>query len=96
MEAEAAFVRTYCTVHFDPVSFIDLNLPVVIDPWNPEHDRTFRFCDSLQDLSVLEFGILLDKGHEGFHHFFNGLMKLGFTGIFGNDFCHEVVNFYIK
>ena len=46
MKPQTTFVWSDCTVHLNPETSIDLNLTVIIDPWNPELDDPLRLNDT--------------------------------------------------
>ena len=64
MEADAALVRADRVVELHTISQVDLYFPFVVYPRHTEGENTFRFNQSFDDFSFLEFGMLVV-------HFFN-------------------------
>ena len=59
MEAETALVRTDCAVELDTVAQVGLDLTIIVDPGNPECEDAIRLDKPLDDLRLLELGMLV-------------------------------------
>ena len=95
MEPETSFIGSNGRVHFYPEAPVDLHIPFVIDPGNPEDNDPFGLCNPIKDLRMLVPGILLYERDQRFSNFMNCLMKFWFCWIFGLDPGHELFNFWI-
>ena len=62
METQASFVRADCAVHLDAVATVDFDFTFVVEPRNAEHDYTFGFGDSFEDLHFGEDRIFQNVG----------------------------------
>ena len=60
METQPAFIRADCTVHLNPEATVDVNIAVVINPRNTEHDDTLRLDDALNDFGLSVLGPALE------------------------------------
>src|SRR4051794_17399926 len=89
MKAEPAFVRPDRTVHLDPESAVDVELALVVLPWDAEHDDALRLNDALDYLGLLIFGVLIEDERERFDYFLDGLVKLGFARVLGFHVGHQ-------
>ena len=92
MEADATFIRANRAVHLHAIAAVDLNLSLVVNPGHAEHDDTLWLDHSLQNFCLTIDGVGLDDRHHRLGHFLNGLMKLRFGGIFGDDVGHEFLH----
>ena len=92
METKTSLVRSDCTVELYTVSFVDLYVPVVIDPRNTERDDSFWLYQTLQDGKAAVFLLVtVDNNLKGIQNFFYCLMKFRFTRILCND---SFINFF--
>src|SRR4051812_47929692 len=89
MKAEAALVRADGAVHLDAKAPVHMKLAVVVAPWHPKHDDSFRLDDPLQDLVLPVFRMPLQDERKRFDDFMDRLMKLRFSWIPGLHFGHE-------
>ena len=96
VETDAAFIGADRAVHFDAVAFVDLDLPLVVEPRNAEHHDSFGFGDAFQDFHFLEHGIFEDVRGQRFYDLVYGLVKLFFTRISGDDIGHEIVDILLN
>ena len=95
VETEAAFVRSDCAVHLDAETTVDLDFALVVNPRNTEHDYALRLYHALEDFALLVLGVFVDVVHERFYNLLDSLVELGLTGILGDYFRHEVVDFLL-
>jgi hypothetical protein len=52
VESQAALVWADGAVHLDPESPVDLELPLIVDPRNAEHDHALELHDAFEDLGL--------------------------------------------
>ena len=81
METETALVRSDCGVELYTVAAVDLNLTVVIDPGDTEHDNALRLYETLDKACCLPFGVLGNDELEALEDLFDCLKELGLTGM---------------
>ena len=81
MEAQAAFVGADGAVHLDPEPAVDSHLALVIFPRHPEHNRTLRLADALQDARGQVMGIGFKKRPQAAQDFFHGLVEFRLVGV---------------
>lgn len=76
VESESALVRSDSVVELHPVSSIHLDIPVLIDSRDSEHDGPFRFDYPFEDLLLLIDFVVVDEVFDGFYDFFYRLYEL--------------------
>ena len=81
MEAQAALVRAEGAVELDPEAPVDVDLTGVVLPRDPEQDLALGLADALDDLAVVELGVLGDHGAEALEDLADGLMEDLFPGV---------------
>jgi len=69
VEPEATLERSDGAVHLDAIAAIDLDLAIVVDPADAEHDHSLGLDKPLEYLCFLVIGVPLDDGLEGSQHF---------------------------
>ena len=62
MKAQAALIRTDCSVELNSVSAVDANLALVINPCYAERDCPFRLSHSFKQSRLFKFRVLVDIG----------------------------------
>ena len=92
VKSEPPLVRADCAVHLDPEPAVDVNLPLVIGPGDPEHDDTFRLDHPLEYLCGTIFGMALEHKVERLGDFLNGLVKLRLTGVLCFDLSDQALH----
>ncbi len=85
VEAQAALVRADGGVHLDAETAVHLDLALVVDPGDPEHDHPFRLHQALHDLGLAVFGVALDDEGGRFHHLQDRLVELRLGRVLGLD-----------
>lgn len=92
VQADAAFVRPQRRIELDPVTLVDLHLPLVVDPRDAEHDLAFRLDDAVDDIVLLVSGILIQQGTQRHQDFFDCLVVFDFGRAgafeFGDGVCY--------
>ena len=79
METQPSLVRTECRIEFNTITLIDLDLALIVNPGNAEHDLAFRFNKPLNNATGTVTGFTFQQRFEGFQHFLDGLIKLGLS-----------------
>ena len=92
METDTALVWSDGAAVLHPVSFVNLNVPFVIKPWNPEHDDSLRLDDSFENFLLHQIWMFDNVRCNAFKHLSDCLVEFLFTWVFGCQFSHEVVN----
>ena len=64
MESQAPLVGSDGAVHLNPVTFVYLDLSLVINPGDPEKDHPLGLGHPLEDFCRPVLGIFHDKGHK--------------------------------
>ena len=59
METQTALVRANGTVELHTIANVHLNLALVVDPGNAERGDALWLHDTLHNLSLLKFGVLI-------------------------------------
>ena len=59
MEAQATLVRADRAIHLDAEAAIDLDLSLIIEPRNAEHDDSLGLDDALKNAGLAIFGMTL-------------------------------------
>ena len=80
VETEPSLVRPKSGIEFDPVSFVDLDFPFVIDPVDAEQDLALGFHDPFDDFVFAVFWVFLHQGTQRFENLFGSLIKFGLRG----------------
>ena len=81
MEAKAALVRSDSGVELYTVAAVDLNLAVVVNPGNAEHDNALGLYETLNKAGCFPFGMLGNDELEALEDLFDCLKELGLTGM---------------
>ena len=76
MESQAAFVWAERAVESKPESTIDLDVVLIVVPWDPEHDLSFGFYDSIQYLCFDVLRMLLQYRPQRVKDFSYDLVEL--------------------
>ena len=92
MEAYSSLVWTYGAVHLDPVSSVDPDFTLVVEPWHPEDDDALRLYDSFKYLLVHQVWMLDDIWGYTLENFLYCLVEFLFFRVSGDEFRHESVN----
>ena len=93
MESQSALVRSDGTVVLDSISAVDLDLVVVVFPFDSELDDPFGLDDSVENLVLQIKGIGVDHIDNGCDDFPGCLDELRLCGILSFKFGHELVKF---
>jgi hypothetical protein len=88
VEAEAALIRADSAVHLDAEAAIDLDIAMVIEPRNTEHENAFGLHDALKNFVRNVFGMPLQHEAERVEDFLYGLMEFGLGWILRLDRGH--------
>ena len=91
MEAQTALVGADRGVELHTVATVDLNLAVVIDPGNAEHDDALGLDEALHKAGFFPLGVLVDDMLEALKDFINGLKELGLVGMILLKVCEDAV-----
>ena len=83
VKAQAALVGSNGRVELDTVTAVDLNLALVVDPGNTEHDDTLRLDEALQQGGLLVLGVGVERRLDGAEDLGRGLDELRLLGIAG-------------
>ena len=86
METDAALVGSDCAVELNAVTLVYMNLAVVVNPRNAEHNGTLGLDKSFEQGALLIFGMSLHNGGQRFENLGSCLVKLLFTGVFCLEF----------
>ena len=91
MEAEAALIGTDGAVELDAVAEVRLDLALVVHPGDPEREDAVRLDHPLDDLRLLELGVLVVHLFDGFEDFLHGLEILFLKRVLGLELRHDVL-----
>ena len=91
METQTAFVGTDGAVELHAVAQVGLNVPFVINPRDAEREDTVGLDDTLHDLGLLEFGVLVVDTLDGFEDFAHGLQVLALARVLALQVGHQIV-----
>src|SRR6266849_5560746 len=92
MKSQPTFVRSDRAVHLDPEPAVDVDLALVVLPWHPKHDDTFRLDDALEHFGFPVMRISIQHQGERLVYFLHRLVKLGFARVFGLHLGHQIRN----
>ncbi|GBC86867.1 hypothetical protein HRbin12_00866 [bacterium HR12] len=92
VEAEPALVRPDRAVHLDAVPAVDLDLPAVVHPGDPEDDDALGLDDPLEDLLLAVLGVALQGELDGLRDLPHGLVELGLARVLGYDVGHQLID----
>ena len=92
METDTALVWTDSTAALNTESSVYMDLSFVVKPWNTEDDDSLWLYDSFKDLEVHKVRMFCNVWCNAFKNFLYRLMKFLFSGISGDEVCHETVN----
>ena len=81
VEAQSAFVWSDGVVKLNPVSGVNLDIALVIQPWNLEDDDTVRSGDAFKDPVFLITGVAIQEFTQSFDNFLSALEELFFPRI---------------
>ena len=59
MEAQTSLIRADCAVELYAITDVYLYISLIVDPRNTEHVDTLGLYDALNDLCLLELGMLI-------------------------------------
>ncbi len=93
MEAEASLVGSDCAVVLDSPSTVDLDLVVVIFPFDSELDDSLRLHDPVEDLVLQIKRVCVDHIDNGCDDLSCCLYELRLCGVLSLKFSHELVKF---
>ena len=94
MEAQAALVRADGAVELHAVAEVHLHLALVIDPWHAEGDDALGLHKALDELGLLELGVLVINVFDTHEHLAHGLQVLFLPWMFGLQVGHDGFNFH--
>ena len=94
MESEPSLVGADCAVHLNAEASIDLELPLVVDPRDPEHDDALGLDNPLQHFRASVLRVLVEDDVEGFRHLFDRLVEFGLCGVLGFYLGHQGLNVF--
>ena len=94
MEAQSAFVRANGAVELYAIADVHLHFAVVIDPRHTESRDALWLDKTLDELSLLELGMLVVHVFDGFKHFFHGLQKFRLTWMLAFQVLDDLLNFH--
>ena len=80
-KSDTALIWTDSRVKLYTVATVDMDLAIVIDPWDTEHDLSLRLYDSFNDTCCFIFWVGLDNRLKGSENFLCCLDELGLTCI---------------
>ena len=83
MKTETALVRSDGAVELNAVTFVYMNLTVVVYPGNTEHNGALGLDKSFEQCTLLIFGMSFHDRGEGFENLCGCLVKFLFAGVFG-------------
>ena len=89
VEAQAALVGADGAVQLHAEALVDLDLTLVVDPGDPEHDGALGLDDALEDLGLSVGRRRLDNRHDGLDDLPDGLVELGLRRVLGDELRHE-------
>ena len=85
VEAQAALVRADRAVHLDAIAAVDLDVALVVDPRDAEHENALGLDQPLEDPLLQYWGWRSRAGVERLHHLADGLVELGLAGVAAMD-----------
>ena len=94
MEAQAALVRADGAVELHAVAEVHLHLALVIDPGHAERDDALGFYEALDELGLLELGVLVIDLFNAHEHLAHGLQVLFLAWMFGLQVGHDGFNLH--
>ena len=94
METQTALVWTYGTVELYPVAYIDMHLAFVIDPRHAECQHSLGLYYALDNLCLLEFGMLVIHILYRQEDFSHCLQILQFTRVLLLQLLHNFLYFH--
>ena len=80
MEAQSPLVGADGRIHLHPKASVDLDVALIVDPGNPEHDYPLWLNHALQNFGALVTRILFVKIPNRTNYFFYRLVKFIFAG----------------
>ena len=83
VKAQAALVGSNGRVELDAVTAVDLNLALIVDPGNTEHDDALGLDEALQQGGLLVLGVGVERRLDGAEDLGRGLDELRLLGIAG-------------
>ena len=93
MKSQSTFVGAYGTIELHSKTLIHMNLTIIVFPCYSEHNDTLWFYDSLKDLVLHVFWILLNHRYKSVQHLSYCLMEFWLCWIFLLHFFNHI--FYI-
>ena len=90
VEPYSALVWADGAVHLHPESAVDLYLPAVVHPRDPENDDPFRFYHPFHNFLVKQGWGIFKYGCNAFEHLFYRLVEFRFSRIPRCEFLHEL------
>ncbi|MNE42542.1 hypothetical protein D3C80_1366710 [compost metagenome] len=95
MEPKSTLVRAECRIELHAETAIDLDLPLIVNPRNPEDNLTLRFADTLdQRISQIARVFRHDEA-KALKHFTCGLVKLRFGRVALQDLGQNWFKFLV-
>ena len=85
VEAQAALVGAEGAVELDAETAVDMGIPFIVLPGNPEDDLALRLTEALDDLALQVLGVFDHDLAERFEDLAGRLMKLNLAGITFED-----------
>ena len=94
MEAKATLIWSDCGVELDTIAGIGLHDALVINPGHAEGKDTVRLDHALDNLCVLELGMLVINFFDGLQNFLYSLQVFAFSGILRLETIHNFLCFH--
>ncbi len=88
METQTALVGTDSAVELYAVAEVGLYLALVVYPRHTEREDTVGFYDTLDDLGLLEFGVLVVDLLDRFQYLLHCLQVLAFARMLTFELSH--------
>ncbi len=94
VETQTALVRTDRAVELYAVAEVGLYFALVVNPGYTEGEDTVRLNDALNDLGLLEFGVLVVHLFDGFENLAYCLQIFAFARVAKLEICHQFLNIH--
>src|SRR5690606_18216611 len=96
VKTQSALVGTQSAVEFHPEPTIDLDLAVVVFPWNAEDDLAFGLADAFDNFLVRVVGILVDGRSDTFQDLTHSLRELRLSRFAVHHVCVDLFEAIMK
>ena len=94
MEAETALVRAERGVELHTVAQVRADLALVVDPGDAEGEDAVGLHEALDDLSLLELGVLVVDVLDGLEDLADSLEVLLLPGVLGLQLSNDLSDFH--